>query len=92
MYEAIARCNKHDKFLDLLGCSLGFAKLYLESLFKEGMSWDNYGYGNDKWHIDHIIPCALFDFTDIEQQRRCFHYTNLQPLWQPENFKKGKSI
>ena len=48
------------------------------------MSWDNYG----DWHIDHIIPCAAFDLTDIEQQKKCFNYKNLQPLWAEENLKK----
>lgn len=42
------------------------------------MTWDNYG---KYWHIDHIIPCSSFDLTDIEQQKKCFHYTNLQPLF-----------
>jgi len=51
------------------------------------MSWDNYGYRG--WHIDHIRPCASFDLTDPEQQRECFHYTNLQPLWWQDNLRKG---
>ncbi len=43
------------------------------------MNWENYGkFG---WHIDHIIPCDSFDLTKEEEQRRCFHYSNLQPLW-----------
>ncbi len=49
------------------------------------MTWDNYG----EWHIDHIKPCALFDFTKEEQQRECFHYTNLQPLWAKDNMRKS---
>lgn len=41
------------------------------------------------WQIDHIIPCASFDLSDIEQQKKCFHYSNLQPLWAEDNFKKS---
>jgi hypothetical protein len=26
---------------------------------------------------------------DSEQQRICFHYTNLQPLWAVDNIRKG---
>jgi hypothetical protein len=53
------------------------------------MTFNNHGFGKDKWHIDHIIPCSAFNLTDIEQQQKCFNYKNLQPLWQEENFRKG---
>ena len=69
----------------LLGCSIDELRVHLESLFKEGMSWDNYG----EWHIDHIKPVSSFDLSDYEQQRQCFHYTNIQPLWAIENLVKS---
>ena len=53
------------------------------------MSWDNHGYGDDKWHIDHIKPCSKFDLSIIKNQEMCFNYINLQPLWKKDNFKKG---
>lgn len=71
----------------LLGCSYKQLRVYLESLFTEGMSWDNYGKGG--WEVDHIKPCASFDLSDLKQQRICFHYTNLQPLWRIDNRKKS---
>ena len=82
---------------ELLGCSIEFLKKHLESLFKPGMSWDNYGTGwNGKgmreWHVDHIEPCASFDLSKPSEQRKCFHYTNLQPLWAEENRKKRDHI
>lgn len=70
---------------DLTGCSLEFLKKHLESQFKEGMGWDNYGL----WHVDHIRPCESFNFRFAEQQRECFHWTNLQPLWGIENISKN---
>lgn len=80
--------KKASKTLDLIGCSIEELKLHLESLFIEGMSWENQG----QWHIDHIKPCASFDLTDIEQQKICFHYTNLQPLWAIDNKRKSNKI
>jgi len=81
---------KSAKTAKLLGCSWDEARIYIQSQFKEGMTWDNHGmYG---WHIDHIIPCASFDLKDPEQQKKCFHYTNLQPLWAHENLSKGAKI
>ena len=35
---------------------------------------------------------VVFDLTKEEEQRKCFHYTNLQPLWQTDNFHKGSKI
>jgi len=86
----ILKKHKTDKTLDLLGCSAQFLRTYLDSKFSEGMTWDNYG--KHGWHVDHIIPCSSFDLTDIEQQKICFHYTNLQPLWAIDNLKKSNKL
>lgn len=86
----ILKKHKTNKTLDLIGCSAEFLRNYLENKFQEGMSWENYGkYG---WHVDHIIPCSSFDLRDVEQQKICFHYTNLQPLWAIDNLKKNNKI
>lgn len=82
--------KKSARTMELLGCSRDEAQVYIESLWKEGMSWENYGLFG--WHLDHIIPISSFDLTDPEEQKKCFHYTNLQPLWAEENLKKGSKI
>jgi hypothetical protein len=81
--------KKSKRTLELLGCTVEHLRKHLESKFQEGMYWDNYGF--DTWHIDHIIPCNKFDLTDPKQQEQCFHYTNLQPLWAIENFRKANN-
>jgi len=78
--------TKAHKTTELLGCSVEEAKRHLETLFQEGMTWSNHGL----WHIDHIRPCASFDLTDPEQQKECFNYNNLQPLWAEDNLRKGR--
>ena len=77
--------HKSKSSQELIGCTYKYLMSYLEKKFEDGMSWDNHG----EWHIDHIRPCASFDLTDPEQQKQCFHYTNLQPLWAAENMSKG---
>ena len=52
------------------------------------MTWDNHGL----WEIDHKIPCDAFDLTNPEEQKKCFHYTNLQPLIKQENRTKSNRI
>lgn len=80
------RCGRASQFL---GCSIPDFKIYLESRFDSGMSWENYGQGRHCWQIDHIVPCAIFDLTKPEHQRRCFHFSNMQPMWMIENVRKG---
>jgi len=74
--------------MELLGCKPSELRAHLEAQFVPGMSWDNYG----DWEVDHIRPCAAFDLTDSEQQRECFHFSNLQPLWRSANRSKGASM
>ena len=86
--HALRRYVKEGKRFDTLtyiGCSIPFLIKHLEKQFKNGMNWEN----RNKWHIDHIKACAKFDLTNTKQQLECFHYTNLQPLWAMDNFKKG---
>ena len=90
LYKAVKNGSKAKRTLELLGCTVEHLKQYLKSRFTEGMSWDNYGlYG---WHIDHKTPCANFDLSKESEQRACFHYTNLQPLWAEENHKKSNKL
>ncbi len=77
--------SKSATTMELVGCSIDELKAHIEGQFTDGMNWDNYG----EWHVDHIRPCASFDLTDPEQQKLCFNYTNLQPLWAEDNLKKG---
>jgi len=80
-----AKAKKQDRTLGLIGCSIPFLMKYLQSKFLPGMNWNN----RKLWHIDHIRPCASFDLLDTEQQKQCFHYTNLQPLWAADNIRKS---
>lgn len=82
--------NRSYRTIDLLGCNIQFFKDYLESKFKDNMNWEEFNLG--KIHIDHIKPCCSFDLTKEEEQKKCFHYTNLQPLWAKENLEKGSKI
>lgn len=83
---------KSSKTTLLLGCTIPQLREYIEGHWKPGMTWANHGKGEGKWHIDHRFPCSSFDLTKPSQQRLCFHYTNLQPLWERDNLSKGDKV
>lgn len=86
IYYVLKGINKRPSSLKLIGCSWENLKIYIESKFEVGMSWENYG---KKWEVDHIMPCAIFDLSKPEHQKKCFHFSNLQPMWSPDNRSKG---
>ena len=85
--KALKHNYKTSSSKELLGCDLDFYRQYLENQFKEDMTWENYG---ELWDIDHIKPCASFDLSTDEEQKKCFHYSNTQPLYKIENQRKNK--
>jgi len=88
MNMALGHNWKAARTAELLGASIPEVWNHLEKQFQLGMTRKNHGL----WHIDHIKPCATFDLSDPEQQKKCFHYTNLQPLWAFDNISKGKRV
>jgi len=79
--------KKYFSSLELIGCSIPELINKLESEFIDDMNWSNYGIKG--WHIDHIKPLCSFNLSIMEEQKKCFHYTNLQPLWATDNIRKG---
>lgn len=72
-----------------LGYTFQELKEHLEKLFKDNMSWENYGkYG---WHIDHKVPISAFNYKFYSDNafKECWDLSNLQPLWAKENHRKS---
>jgi hypothetical protein len=86
-YRGVERAGR---FRELVGCSKAQLVAHIEKKFRPGMTWESRGIRG--WHIDHIVPCSRFDLTTLEEQKRCFHYTNLQPLWYDENVRKSNRL
>lgn len=88
--NAVRNCNTHKsaRTFELIGCTPIQLRLHLEQRFYGGMTWDKLGVGPGTFQIDHIEPVGMFDLTDPKQQRRCFHYSNLQPLWYEDHQAK----
>ena len=77
MRKALKGNWKQGKTVELLGLPILEYKEYLSKQFDKNMSWDNYG---SYWEIDHIKPCDSFDLSNLEEQKKCFIFTNTQPM------------
>ena len=90
MYYSLYKAKGNTHWEEYVSYTTEELKQHLESLFRDGMSWDNYG----EWEIDHIIPVSAFNYnspSDISF-KHCWALQNLRPLWKPENRAKGKRI
>jgi hypothetical protein len=88
---ALKRTNavKVDKTKILLGCSMEFFREWFKYCFTKEMTFENHG---SIWHIDHTVPCSKFDLEKEEEQRKCFHWTNMKPMLARENMSKNNKI
>jgi endogenous inhibitor of DNA gyrase (YacG/DUF329 family) len=88
LYVALRAKNAEKQLsaMTLIGCSIEYLKKHIESQWLPGMTWENHT--TNGWHVDHIMPCNTFDLTNIEEQQKCFHYTNLRPLWGLDNISR----
>lgn len=83
--HALRKKTKASTTMKLVGCTWNKAREWIESQFIDGMTWDNI-------HVDHMMPCAAFDLSIKENQIKCFHYTNLQPLFPNDNRVKSDQV
>ena len=77
--------NKTDSTHVMLGYTRDELITHMESLFTEGMTWDNHG----AWHIDHIKPVIAFVKEGIDDPKIINALSNLQPLWAEDNMSKS---
>lgn len=89
IWKALNGINKSENTRNLLGCTINDFKKHIEEQFKNGMNWNNYG---TLWNIDHYIPCNYFDLSKDINQKICFHYLNMRPMYNEDNIRKHDNI
>ena len=57
------------------GLDIKNIRQWFEYQFQEGVGWSDFG---EKWQFDHIIPVTYFDFSDEEELRLCWNFTNIR--------------
>ncbi len=56
------------------GLDIENMRQWFECQFKEGIGWDDFA---SKWQFDHIIPVTYFDFSNEEELKMCWNFTNI---------------
>jgi len=82
--------NKDEtKQLVLTGCKCEIVRRWFEFNYEVDMNKDNH---TELWEVDHVIPVSMFDLNDNEQKLKCFHWTNLRPVYSAVNKKKSNKL
>ena len=79
--------KKTINFNKIFGIDRDGFRIYMESKFYSGITWENYS--NKMWEVDHIIE--LKNIQTFEDLIRLCHYTNLQPLLCEDHKVKTKN-
>ena len=82
------KMTKRNTTFKIIGCTPQELKSHIEKQFKKGMNWKNHSVHG--WHIDHIIP--LNSAKNEKEVLKLMHYSNLQPLWSADNWRKKDKI
>lgn len=92
IWWSIRSAKNNQKWETLVGYTVEDLKKHIGKLFKEGMTWNNYG--RNGWHIDHKIPVSVHNFKNSEDIdfKKCWALSNLQPLWAIDNHKKRDKL
>ena len=85
--QALKDNIKHQPTLELLGADPSDVWKSLKAGFLK--RYNRPYNGTEDVHVDHIRPCASFNLLKLEEQKKCFHWTNLQLLTAEDNMKKG---
>jgi hypothetical protein len=83
---------KNTRYVDVHAATVQQIYNHLESQFTDGMNWENRGTkpdGSKGWQIDHRKPKYKFLCGKKEELYKCWHWTNLQPMWAEDNYEKG---
>jgi len=79
---------------DLVGYTAQDLKIHLEKQFLPGMTWENYGKGDGKWQVDHIILLYWFVFKTPKDKgfKKAWALENLRPMWGRDNQLKNNKL
>ncbi len=62
------------EYAPYFGLDIENMRKWFEYQFKDGIGWDDFA---SKWQFDHIIPVTYFDFSNEQELKMCWNFTNI---------------
>jgi len=92
--KSVANGKQGRHWETLVGYTLKDLIEHLKKKLPKGVTWNEYKNNPSKYHIDHIIPKAIFNFSKIEHLdfKKCWALKNLQVLSAKQNQTKHKKL
>lgn len=84
---AVAREGASPTAEAFIGYAASDLREHLQRQFTKGMTWPRFCAG--EIHIDHIVPLAAFDLSNVDELRAAWALPNLRPIWAAENLAKA---
>jgi hypothetical protein len=67
--------NKSSYYAPFFGLDNRKFKEWIAYQFDEDLNWQNF---SKSWQFDHIVPVAYFDFSNEDDMRLCWNFTNIR--------------
>lgn len=80
---------KSKKIDELISTNRENFRSHINRFLLPEMSKENFG---KTWSLDHIVPVELFDLSNQEEVKLCYHFINYMPMLIQDNRLKGGSV
>ncbi len=71
------------------GLDIQSLRKWFEVQFEPGIGWDDFA---SKWQFDHIIPVTYFDFSNENELKMCWNFTNIRVDVFQRNNNRGNRL
>lgn len=71
------------------GLDIENMRRWFEYQFKDGIGWSDFAV---KWQFDHIVPVTYFDFSNEEELKMCWNFTNISVEMFSLNKERGNRL
>lgn len=76
-------------YAPFFGLDIKNIRLWFSNQFEAGLGWNDFA---KLWQFDHIIPVTFFDFSDEDELKMCWNFTNIRVEHFQLNKERGNRV